>query len=114
MKIHPLNCLIAALLGALLAYAVAAIDSNVIKGSSAVGAFLSLSLTLAGALGISYADGRTGVNVRIVSFVFFIAALLVNLLWAWFALSQGSYVVTLSLVFLLYVLIAQAIYSTRQ
>jgi len=114
MKIHPLNCLIAVMLGALLTYGIVAIDANTMKGTTGIGAFVFLSCTLTSALGITFEQVRTGINVRIVSLVFFAVALVTNLVFALLALSNTSYVITCGVLFLLYVMIAQMIFSAKQ
>ncbi|MGZ5198827.1 MAG: hypothetical protein ACXWC4_03575 [Telluria sp.] len=114
MKIHPLNCLIAVLLGALLTYGIAAIDSNTMKATVAVGCFLFLVTTLAGGVGITFERSRAGANVRIVSMVFFVLGLFLNLFFAMFAPYQTSYIITSGVLFLVYVLIAQAIFTSAR
>lgn len=114
MKINSLNCLIALLIGALLTYGLVALDSNTMKGAIGIGAFIFLASTLTGAIGITFSEARIGVNVRILSFVFFIVALFINLFFAILTTSQTGYVVTCGIVFLIYVLIAQAIFSAKQ
>lgn len=114
MKINPLNCLIAFLIGALLTYGLVALDSNMMKGLIGIGAFIFIVSTLTGAIGVIFDEARIGVNLRILSFFFFMVALLINLFFAILSTSQTGYVVTCGVVFLIYVLIAQAIFSAKQ
>jgi hypothetical protein len=113
MKIHPLNCLVAVMFGALLTYGIVSIGSSAIKGTIGIGAFVFFASSLAIAAGVSFERSRTGTNVRIVSLVFFVAALLANLFFAVVAGSQTGYIVTCGLLFLLYVLIASAVFSAE-
>jgi hypothetical protein len=114
MKIHPLNCLIAVLIGALLTYGITAIDANTMKITIGIGCFVFLATTLSGGVGISFAHSRAGVNVRLVSVVFFAIGLLLNLCFAMLAPHQTGYIITSGVLFLLYILIAQAIFSSAR
>jgi len=114
MKINPLNCLISVLIGALLTYGLVTLNSNTMKLLTGIGAFIFLASTLTSAIGITFSETRKGVNVRILSFVFFTVALFINLFFAILSTSQTGYIVTCGILFLLYLYIAQAIYSAEQ
>lgn len=114
MRIHAVNFVIAILAGALLTYGLTILDANVMKMTIGVGAFVFLSSTLAVAIGFDFDGARAGVNLKVVSFLFFFAGLLLNLVFALFAVSQATYVISCGILFLLYLLIAQSVFSARQ
>ena len=113
MKVHPVNLLAAFVISALLTYGISLMDSNVIKVAMSIGSFIFFVSTLGFAMGITFISVRTGVNVKVVAMVFFIIALILNLVWAFFAFSQATYVITVGIVFLLYVVFANAIYRAQ-
>ena len=114
MKVHPVNLLIALAVSALLTYGIISIDSNVLKGAIGLGTFIFLASTLSLAIGTSFKNPRVGVNVKLVSVIFFIVALCLNLVFAFNSFTQTSYIITAAVIFLLYVLVANSIYGTRQ
>jgi hypothetical protein len=114
MRIHAINFLIAAVVSALLTYGIVSIDSNSMKGLIGIGSFIFLASTLAIAIGVSFENARTEVNVKIVAGIFFAAAFFLNLAFAFIPFSQTSYIITYGIIFLLYVLIANGIYAAKQ
>jgi hypothetical protein len=114
MKVHIVNLLIAIVVSALLTYGVLSVDSNSLKGATGFGSFISFAITLALAIGVSFENPRVGVNVKLVSTIFFVVSLCINLLFAFVAFSQTSYVIAVGLMFSLFVLIANSIYGARQ
>lgn len=113
MKIHSVNMLIAAAVCALLTYGLMSIDANSIKGTLGIGAFISLASTLALAVGVSFDRARTGTNVRVVAVLFFVGALCLNTIFAFAGFSQTSYIITCGVFFLVYVLIATALFEAK-
>lgn len=61
-----------------------------------------------------YASARRGVNLRVVSGVFFGIALGLNTLFAIFDLSATAYIVISAVLILVYLLLANAIFNARQ
>mgnify|MGYP001351122725 CR=1 FL=1 len=114
MKFHPVNSLIAIVVSALLTYGIYSIDTNLNKTIISVGAFIFFATTLSVAIGIGFENSRAGVNVKLVSCVGFAGAILLNLLFAFFDFSQTSYVITMGITFLLYVLVANSLYGAQQ
>jgi hypothetical protein len=114
MKIHPVNLLVAVVISALLTYGFVSFDSNTMKVVIGIGSFITLAATLSIAMGVTFENVRGGVNIKIVSFVFFFGALILNLIFALTSFSQTSYIITSGITFLLYVVVANAIYGTKQ
>lgn len=113
MKIHATNSLIAVTICALLAYAIISIDANAIKASTGLGTFISLASTLVIAIGVSFDNSRTGATMRTLAGTFFAGGLALNCLFAFAGFSQTSYVIACAIYFLLYVLLANALFAAR-
>lgn len=114
MRIHPVNFLAAIVISALITYGTVSLDSNTLKGVIGIGCFLFLAATLSMTMGVSFENGRVGANVKVVSVLFFIVALILNLVFGFFVFSQTSYIITSGIFFLLYVVIANGIFGARQ
>ena len=113
MKLNPVNSLIAIVLSAILAYALWSLNGD-LKNYVVVGAFVFFAGTLVPLIGGSYEYVRSGVNLRVVSGVFFVLGLLINGIFGLLAFSATAYIVTSALVFLVYAFIANALYGTSQ
>jgi len=114
MKVHAVNLLIAIAVSALLTYGVISVDANVLKGAIGLGPFIFLASTLSMAIGVSFENPRVSVNVKLVSAIFFVVALCLNLVFAFISFSQTSYIITSGVIFFLYVLVANSIYGAKQ
>jgi hypothetical protein len=113
MKINPVNFLIAILASAILAYALWSLEGS-LQNYVAIGAFVFFATTLGMMIGCSPESARRGVNLRVVSGVFFALALIINGLFATIDFSATLYIVICALAFLSYILLANTIYSARQ
>ena len=113
MKINPVNTLVAVLLSALLAYALWSLDGE-LKNYVAVGAFVFFAGTLVPMIGGSYESARNGFNLRVLSGVFFVVALVINVTFSSISLSATAYIVTDAALLLIYILLGNAIYGARQ
>jgi hypothetical protein len=114
MRVHPLNLLIALMAAGLLTFGLASADANTIKGTLAVGSFLVLGSTLGAALGLECLDRRVGVNLRVLSGIFFGISLLLQLVFCFGGFSQTSYVIVNGIVFLGFVLAGSSLVGARQ
>lgn len=113
MKINPVNSLIAVVLSALLAYALWSLDGK-LKYYIAVGAFVFFAGTLLPLIGASYENSRGSINLRVVSSVFFVLGLILNGVFGIFSLSATAYILSSAIAFLIYFLIANAVYNAPQ
>ncbi len=113
MKINPVNFLVAIAISALMAFGLWSLDGE-LKNYVAVGAFSFLAGTLVPGIGIKYELVRRAVNLRIVSIVFFVIGLLINGAFSLINLSSTLYTIVSTIVFLIYVLLVNAIYSAKQ
>ena len=114
MKVHPVNTLIAVVVSILIVYGIFTIEGSAYKEHIAIGGFIFMVSTLVTAIGIRFTNGRKGSNIKLISIIFFVIALLINLTFSLVSLSLTSYIITSGLVFLLYLLIANSIYSVKQ
>lgn len=112
MKINPVNSLVAVLLGALLAYALWSMGGS-IQNYIAVGSSVFFIGTLLPLIGGTYEHPRRAVNLRVVCGVFFALGIVINVLAALLDLSPTAYIIISALAFLIYVLIANAIYNAK-
>lgn len=113
MKINPVNVFIAVLLSAVISYGLWSLD-GVLRNYVAVGGFFFLATTLLFLLLGSYSSERRGLNLRVVSGVFFFVALMLNALFALINLSATLYIVVSAILFLVYLFLANTIYNARQ
>jgi hypothetical protein len=113
MKINPVNSLIAIVLSSILAYALWSLGGD-LKNYVVVGAFAFFAGTLVPLIGGSYESAPSGVNLRVVSGVFFVLGLVINSVFGIFSFSATAYIVTSALVFLVYAFIANALYGAKQ
>jgi hypothetical protein len=114
MRVHPVNILIALMVAGLLTFGMTSADANTIGGMLAVGSFLVLGSTLGAALGLEFENRRTAVNLKVVASVFFAIGLAMQLVFCFGHFSQTSYVVANGIVFLVFVLSSNSVYSARQ
>jgi len=84
------------------------------KTAIGIGSFSFFASTLATAFGFTYEYVRSGANLKIVALVFFVIALLFNLVFAFVSFSVTSYIIICGITFLFFVPIANAIYGTKQ
>jgi len=113
MKVNPVNFLIAIAISALMAFGIWSLDGE-LRNYVAVGSFVFLAGTLAPAIGLEYELARRAVNLRLLSIVFFVIGLVINTAFSLINLSSTTYTIVSAVVFLLYVLLANAIYSAKQ
>lgn len=114
MNINPVNLLAALIVSALLSFGIYSIDNaEPLKMLFTFGSLLFFASTLCLAIGCTFTSTRAGVNIKIVAMIFFILALLFNLLWAIFGFSQTSYIIVGGILFLIYIVVANGVYKAQ-
>lgn len=113
MKLNPLNVVIAILISLLLAYALWSFD-GALKNYVAIGAFVFFACTLVPCLAHSDGVTRRLLNLRVVATVFFLIGLAINAIFSFVSNSGTTYVVINGLSFLVYVFVANNVYTARQ
>ena len=112
MKVTPVFLLISFAIAALAGYGFFAWNSGgVYQILITVGAGIMLFVTLSGTIALQSAGGRGGVgNIRALSIVFLIIAIISNIIFSLVKLNApAAYVITNGILFLVYFLIAYAI-----
>lgn len=79
-----------------------------------IGGFIFLLITLAVSIGINFELSRTTTNIRVVSGIFFTNALISHLIFTFFGFTEPSYLITNGILLLIYVLIVDSIYISKQ
>jgi hypothetical protein len=113
MKINTVTAAIGLGISALMAYGFYSFNDNALKGLLALGSFILLALTLIVAIGVSYSQYATTVNVRTASVFFFVAALASNIVFSFTNFSAPAYIVTHGIMLLLYILTVYLVVKTR-
>lgn len=114
MKVNFVQTIIAIAISLLIAYGLYSFhygENGLLLG---VGSFVFLATTLAFTIGVSSALPRTNVNVRVVSGVFFVVALVSNLIFTFIEFSVPAYVIVNGILLLVFILIAYSISRAKQ
>ena len=114
MKINFVQTIIAIAVSLLIAYGLYSFHGNDNKLLLCVGSFVFLSVTLIITIGASFELPPTTTNIRVVSGVFFVVALISNLIFTFINFSVPSYVITNGILLLVFILIAYSINKAKQ
>jgi hypothetical protein len=111
MKINVIMLIIALAIGALAGYGFfAANAADTYREVIALGAGLSLFVTLGGIIAVGAAAGRGGVgNIRALSAVFFVLFLVEQLIFSFVPFRLPPYIITTGILLLVYLLIGYAV-----
>jgi len=114
MKIDVIKAVVAVVIAALcgLATHTVAADNEIVDWMTA-GSALSALVTLLPAMAISVAPPRLLVNLRVLSWIFFLVLLIINVI-AWFAhFSLNWYLILVLLFICIFIVAYQSLYKTR-
>ncbi len=114
MKVNSGFLLISMALSAFLAYGLYAFSPEENKLLLTVGGFVSFALTLACSLGVQFESPRTTTNIRALSSVFFLFALIGNVVFARMTFSPPSYIITTGIILCIYLIIFMGIKRAAQ
>jgi hypothetical protein len=114
MKINFIKTIIGIAVGSLIAYALFSIHHHQNKILISIGSFIFFAVTLVFTFGTSFEYSRTTTNVRVVSGVFFVVALISNLIFAFINFSVPSYVIINGILLLIFTLITYSIGKAKQ
>lgn len=114
MKINFAQTIIAIAVSALIAYGLYNFHDGENKILLSVGSFVFLSVTLALSIGVNFGQSRTTANIRVVSVIFFVIALISNIVFNFLSFSEPSYIITNGILLLIYILIAYSINKAKQ
>ena len=114
MKLNFVQTIIAVAVSALIAYGLYSFHDSENKILLSVGTCLFLATTLVLTIGTSFETSRTTTNIRVVAGIFFVVALISNLIFTFITFSVPSYVITNGILLLVFILIAYSISKAKQ
>ncbi len=114
MKIDFIQTIIAIAVSLLIAYGLYSFHESENKILLSAGSFLFFSTTLVTTIGASFALPRTTTNIKVVSGVFFVIALISNLIFACINFSVPMYLIINGVVWLLFIMITYSIHIAKQ
>lgn len=114
MKINFVQTTLAMAISGLISYGFYNFHSSENKLFLSIGSFILLSITLALSIGINFELSRTITNIIVVSGIFFTIALISNLIFIFFDFTEPSFLITNGILLLIYVLIVESIYISKQ
>ena len=114
MKLNFAKAIIAVAVSSLISYGLYNIhdSENIILLS--LGSLVFLATTLVISIGVNFERPRTTTNIRVVSGIFFVIALVSNLIFSFIKFSVPSYVITNGILLLIFVLIVYSINKAKQ
>lgn len=114
MKINFVQSIIAIAMSLLIAYGLYSFHRSENKILLSAGSFVFIATALVMTIGVSYELSRTTTNIRVVSGIFFVIALISNLIFTFINFSVPSYVITNGILILVFILIAYSINKAKQ
>jgi len=114
MKINFVKLIIAIALCLLIAYGFYSFHESVNKNLLSLGSFVFLAATLVMSIGVSFELPKTTTNIRVVSGIFFIVALVSNVAFSFINFSTPVYVIINGILFLVFILIIFTINRAMQ
>jgi hypothetical protein len=114
MKINFVLTTIALAISGLIAYGLYSFHESENKILLTVGSFVLLATTFTATIGTSFTNSRTGTNIKTVSSIFFIGALISSLIFTFITFSVPVYIITNGIILLIYLLIVYSINKANQ
>lgn len=78
-----------------------------------LGSFLFSSITLGCLIGTEFELPRTSINIKVLSSVFFIFGMVVNLLFSYLQFVISSYIIAIGIMSLVFILLVYQIFKTQ-
>ena len=114
MKMNFVQIGISILISLIMAYGLFSFTESENGVLLSVGGFIYFSTTLSMSFGIKFDFPRTTINIKVISFIFFIIGLISNLVFMLHSFTVPSYIILNSLLFITLILIAYSIYNLKQ
>ena len=114
MKINFVQSIIAIAMSLLIAYGLYSFNSSENKILLSAGSFVFIATALVMTIGVSYELPRTTTNIRVVSGIFFVIALISNLIFTFINFSVPSYAIINGILWLVFILIVYSINKAKQ
>ncbi len=114
MKINFVQASIAIALSLLIAYGLYSFQVGENKILLTIGSFVFMATTLLLTIGSNFETPRTTTNIRVVSGIFFVIALIGNIGFSFSKFSVPVYIMTNGILLLIFILIAYSINKAKQ
>ncbi len=114
MKINLVKTVIAIAISLLIAFGFFSFYKGENKFLLSSGSFIFLMLTLIMAVGIKFELSRTNTNLKVVSGIFFVIALISNIAFSFSKFSVPIYIIVNGILLLVFVFIAYSIFKAKQ
>lgn len=114
MRINLIKLIIAVFISILICYGFYSFAHSEDIMLLTIGSFITLSGTMTVTIGIGFGDRRNGINIRLVSGIFFVSFLISGVIFSCFEFSNPLYVIVTGLLLLIYILITYSIYKVRE
>jgi hypothetical protein len=114
MKINFVQTIIAIAVSLLIAYGLYSFHDSENKILLSAGSFVFIATTLVMSIGASFELQRTTTNIRVVSGIFFVIALISNMIFTFVNFSVPSYVIINGILILVFILNVYLIKQAKQ
>jgi len=114
MKINFVQTIIAVGVSLLIAYGLYSFHDGENKILLSVGSFAFFAVTLTLTIGTRFEHSRTTTNIRVVSGIFFVIALISNLIFTFINFVIPIYVITNGILLLVFILVVYSIQKAKQ
>ena len=114
MKLNFVQAIIALAISTLISYGFYIFNESENNIIFSLGSFVIFSTSLIFFLGTDFELPRTTTNVRVVSVIYFIVAMISSLIFTFINFTVPSFVITNAIMLLVYILIIFSIYKAKQ
>ena len=114
MKLNFVQAIIAIAISTLISYGFYIFNESENNIIFSLGSFVIFSTSLIFFLGTDFELPRTTTNVRVVSVIYFIVAMISSLIFTFINFTVPSFVITNAIMLLVYILIIFSIYKAKQ
>lgn len=114
MKFNFIQTFIAIVISLLISYGLYSFNDGENKLLLTLGSFAFLAITLISIIGVDYKYSRRTTNIRVVSIIFFVIALISNLIFSFLNFNVPSYIIINGVLFMLFILILYSINKVKQ
>ena len=114
MKLNFVQAIIALAISTLISYGFYIFNESENNIIFSLGSFVIFSTSLIFSLGTDFELPRTTTNVRVVSVIYFIVAMISSLIFTFINFTVPSFVITNAIMLLVYILIIFSIYKAKQ
>lgn len=114
MRFNFIKTIISLAIGFLISYGFYSVEVNNNKFLLFLVSFVVISTSLTTMIGVHFERSRTTTNIRVVSIIFFVSALLINLIFSFIQFSVPTYLIINFILLLIFILILYSINNAKQ